>query len=112
MVVMMREVVEKDEAESLGLSGLQAHPIHFLSSHNTFISSLPSPSYKLPLSPPFRDWLPPSLSVGGRFFRLTRWTWVPREPKKTTQEKCVSTQFAFHSEFGRLLETCRRMLTR
>ena len=51
----MREVVEKDEkdeAESLGLSGLQAHPIHFLSSHNTFISSLPSPSYKLPLSPP------------------------------------------------------------
>ena len=70
MVVMMREVVEKDEkdeAESLGLSGLQAHPIHFLSSHNTFISSLPSPSYKLPLSPPFRDWLPPSLSVGGAF---------------------------------------------
>ena len=65
-----------------------------------------------PLSPPFRDWLPPSLSVGGRFFRLTRWTWVPREPKKTTQEKCVSTQFAFHSEFGRCLEICRRMLTR
>ena len=54
MVVMMREVVEKDEkdeAESLGLSGLQAHPIHFLSSHNTFISSLPSPSYKLPPLP-------------------------------------------------------------
>ena len=54
MVVMMREVVEKDEkdeAESLGLSGLQAHPIHFLSPHNTFISSLPSPSYKLPPLP-------------------------------------------------------------
>ena len=51
MVVMMREVVEKDEAKSLGLSGLQAHPIHFLSSHNTFISSLPSPSYKLPPLP-------------------------------------------------------------
>ena len=66
-----------------------------------------------PLSPHFRDWLPPSLSVGGAF---SGWPVGPGFPggqkRPPTQEKCVSTQFAFHSEFGRLPEICRRMLTR